>query len=82
MVLLNPVPILDVALTNANQLQTTCDNLRSVVAAGRLGRGRSRAPSAFVGCISGLGGSVWCRLSGGLIAHTEKAHSHQFYPHK
>jgi hypothetical protein len=30
------------------------DNLRSFVAAGRLGRGRSAAPPAFVDCISGL----------------------------
>jgi hypothetical protein len=39
----------------ADQLQTTCDNLRSFVAAGRLGNERSNAPPAFVGCISGLG---------------------------
>ena len=41
----------------ANQLQTTCDNLRSFVAAGSVGRGRRPAPPAFVGCISGLGGN-------------------------
>jgi hypothetical protein len=41
----------------ANQLQTTCDNLRSFVATGSLGRERSPAPPAFVGCISGLGGA-------------------------
>jgi hypothetical protein len=40
----------------ANQLQTTCENLRSFVAAGRAGRGRRPASPAFVGCISGLGG--------------------------
>jgi hypothetical protein len=39
----------------ANQLQTTCDNLWSVVAARRAGRGRRPASPAFVGCISGLG---------------------------
>ena len=45
----------------ANQLQTTCENLRSVVAAWRLGRERRPIPPAFVGCISGLGG---CRSKG------------------
>ncbi len=33
-----------------------CDNLRSIVATGRLGCGRRLASPAFVGCISGLGG--------------------------
>jgi hypothetical protein len=40
----------------ANQLQTTCDNLWSIVAGRRLGCGPRSASPAFVGCISGLGG--------------------------
>src|SRR3954447_22049380 len=41
----------------ANQLQTTSENLQSIVAAGRVGRGRHPTSPAFVGCISGLGSS-------------------------
>jgi hypothetical protein len=41
----------------ADQLQTIGDNLRLFVATGRLGCGRGRAPLAFAGCISGLGGA-------------------------
>ena len=39
---------------NANQLQTTCESLWSLVATGSVGRGRRPASPAFVGCISGL----------------------------
>jgi hypothetical protein len=39
----------------ANQLQTTCENLRSIVGTGRAGCGRRLVSPAFVGCISGLG---------------------------
>src|SRR5215207_3720709 len=42
----------------ANHLQTTCDNLRSFVAAGGAGRGWSHAPPALVGCIRGSGGAA------------------------
>jgi hypothetical protein len=41
----------------ANQLQTTRDNLWSLVAGRGLGCWRSPATPAFVGCISGLGRS-------------------------
>jgi hypothetical protein len=41
----------------ATQLQTTREDLWSVVAGPRPGCGRSPAPLAFVGYISGLGGT-------------------------
>jgi hypothetical protein len=40
-----------------NQLQTTCENLWSIVAAGSVGHERRPVSPAFVGCISGLGNS-------------------------
>src|SRR5918995_4355409 len=42
----------------ANQLQTTCENLWSIVAGRRPGGAWRAAPPAFVGCISGLGGAI------------------------
>src|SRR4051794_37432974 len=47
-------------------------NLRSIVAAGRVGHGRSPAPPAFVGCISGLDRGKRRKLTGGYPLNPSK----------
>jgi len=64
---------------NANQLQTTCDNLRSIAAARRAGRGRRPAPSAFVGCISGLGSGVATLAYPSLVTRLRRPARHECF---
>jgi hypothetical protein len=61
---------------NANQLQTTCDNLRSIVAAGRVGSGRRSGQPAFVGCISGLDGTLDASWILGRSLEKKQRHGH------
>jgi hypothetical protein len=70
------------AQRQANEPQTTCDNLRTFVAAWRVGRGRRPASPAFVRCISGLDGSLGHRSLACSSSKTQQAEGHNRDPHE